>query len=60
MFLDNCPEEMEFFNNFIDKGLLYRLNHVINSDFARVSYTDAIKELEKHNDEFQYKVIMGS
>ena len=57
--LDNCPEEMEFFNNFIDKGLLDRLNHVINSDFARVSYTDAIKELEKHNDEFEYKVSWG-
>ena len=41
------------------KGLLDRLNHVINSDFARVSYTDAIKELEKHNDEFQYKVSWG-
>ena len=57
--LDNCPEEMEFFNSFIDKGLLDRLNNVINSDFARVSYTDAIKELEKHNDEFQYKVSWG-
>ena len=57
--LDNCPEEMEFFNNFIDKGLLDRLNHVINSDFARVSYTDAIKKLEKHNDEFEYKVSWG-
>ena len=57
--LDNCPEEMDFFNNFIDKGLLDRLNHVINSDFARVSYTDAIKELEKHNDEFEYKVSWG-
>ncbi len=57
--LDNCPEEMEFFNKFIDKGLLDRLNHVINSDFARVSYTDAIKELEKHNDEFEYKVSWG-
>ncbi len=57
--LDNCPEEMEFFNNFIDKGLLDRLNHVINSDFARVSYTDAVKELEKHNDEFEYKVSWG-
>ena len=57
--LDNCPEEMEFFNNFIDKGLLDRLNHVINSDFERVSYTDAIKELEKHNDEFEYKVSWG-
>ena len=57
--LDNCPEEMEFFNNFIDKGLLDRLNHVINSDFVRVSYTDAVKELEKHNGEFQYKVSWG-
>ena len=57
--LDNCKEEMEFFNNFIDKGLLERLNHVINSDFARVSYTDAVKELEKHNDEFEYKVSWG-
>lgn len=57
--LDNCPEEMEFFNNFVDKGLLERLNHVINSDFARVTYTDAVKELEKHNDEFEYKVSWG-
>ena len=57
--LDNCPEEMEFFNNSIDKGLLDRLNHVINSDFVRVSYTDAVKELEKHNGEFQYKVSWG-
>ena len=57
--LDNCPEEMEFFNNFIAKSLLDRLNHVINSDFARVSYTDAIKELEKHNDEFEFKVSWG-
>lgn len=57
--LDNCPEEMEFFNNFIDKGLLERLNHVINSDFVRISYTDAVKELEKHNNEFEYKVSWG-
>ena len=57
--LDNCPEEMEFFNNFIDKGLLERLNHVINSDFVRISYTDAVKELEKHNGEFEYKVSWG-
>lgn len=57
--LDNCPEEMEFFNKFIDTGLLERLNHVINSDFARVSYTDAVKELEKHNDEFEVKVSWG-
>ena len=58
--LDNCPEEMEFFNNFIDKGLLERLNHVINSDFVRISYTDAIKELEKNNDKFEYPVTWGT
>ena len=57
--LDNCPEEMEFFNQFVDKGLLGRLNHVINSDFVRISYTDSIKELEKHNEEFEYKVSWG-
>jgi len=57
--LDNCPEEMEFFNKFIDTGLLDRLNHVIHSDFVRVSYTDAVKELEKHNDEFEVKVSWG-
>lgn len=57
--LDNCPEEMEFFNKFVDKNLLNRLNHVINSDFARISYTDAVKELEKHNDKFDFKVSWG-
>lgn len=57
--LENCPEEMEFFNNFIDKGLLDRLNNVINSDFGRITYTDAIKELEKANEEFEYKVSWG-
>lgn len=57
--LENCPEEMEFFNKFIDTGLLDRLNHVISSDFARVTYTEAIAELEKHNDEFEYKVSWG-
>lgn len=57
--MDNCPEEMEFFNNFIDKTLLERLNNVVNSEFGRISYTDAVKELEKHNDEFEYKVSWG-
>ena len=57
--LDNCPEEMQFFNSFIDTGLLERLDNVINSDFARITYTDAIKELEKHNDQFEYKVSWG-
>ena len=57
--LENCPEEMEFFNNFIDKGLLDRSNNVVNSEFGRISYTDAVKELEKHNNEFEYKVSWG-
>jgi len=57
--LENCPEEMEFFNNFVDKTLLERLNNVINSDFGRITYTDAVKELEKHNDEFEFKVSWG-
>ena len=58
--LENCPEEMEFFNNFIDKGLLEKLNNVVNSDFVRITYTDAIKELEKNNDNFEFKVHWGS
>ncbi len=57
--LDNCPEEMEFFNKFIDTNLLERLKHVITSDFVRITYTDAVKELEKHNDDFEYKVSWG-
>ena len=57
--LEHCPEEMEFFNNFIDKTLLDRLHNVVNSDFGRITYTDAVKELEKHNDEFEYKVSWG-
>ena len=57
--LDTCPEEMEFFNNFIDNTLLDRLNNVINSDFVRISYTDAVAELKKHNDEFEFKVSWG-
>ena len=57
--LENAPEEMEFFNQFIDKGLLDRLHHVVDSDFGRITYTDAIKELEKHNDKFDYKVFWG-
>ena len=57
--LDNCPEEMNFFNSFVDKGHIERLVQVASSDFGRVTYTDAIKILEKHNDEFDYKVYWG-
>ncbi|MBQ7944314.1 MAG: asparagine--tRNA ligase [Lachnospiraceae bacterium] len=57
--LENAPEEMEFFNQFVDKGLIERLQHVANSEFGHITYTDAITELEKHNDEFEYKVSWG-
>lgn len=58
--LENAPEEMEFFDKFVAPGLLERLNNVINSEFGRISYTDAIKELEKNNDKFEYKVTWGT
>ena len=57
--LENCPEEMEFFNQFVDNTLLERLQNIINSEFGRISYTDAVKELEKVNDKFEYKVSWG-
>ena len=57
--LENAPEEMAFFNQFVDKGLIERLQHVANSEFGHITYTDAIAELEKHNDEFEYKVSWG-
>ncbi len=58
--LENAPEEMKFFNNFVDKGLIDRLTHVAESEFARVTYTEAIEILEKHNDKFDYKVSWGA
>lgn len=58
--LENAPEEMEFFNKFIDKGLLDRLNNVVSNDFARVTYTEAVEILKKNNDKFDYKVEWGS
>jgi len=57
--LENAPEEMTFFNQFVDKGLIERLNHVLSSDFGRVTYTEAIEILEQHNEEFDYKVSWG-
>ncbi len=57
--LEHAPEEMKFFNSFVDKGLLDRLNHVLNSDFAHVTYTEAVEILEKNNDKFEYKVSWG-
>ena len=58
--LEHAPEEMQFFNNFVDKGLLERLNHVADSEFAHVTYTEAIEILEKNNDKFDYKVSWGA
>ena len=57
--LEHCPEEMAFFNQFVDKGLLDRLHHVMTSDFGHVTYTEAVKMLEEHNDKFDYKVFWG-
>ncbi len=57
--LEKCPQEMEFFNSFVDKGLLERLQNVVSNDFGRVSYTDAVEILKKHNDRFDYKVEWG-
>ena len=57
--MENAPEEMKFFNSFVDKGLIDRLENVVSSDFARVTYTEAVEMLEKHNDKFDYKVSWG-
>ncbi|HIU78215.1 MAG TPA: asparagine--tRNA ligase [Candidatus Avilachnospira avicola] len=57
--LEQAPEEMKFFDSFIEKGLIERLNGIINSDFARITYTEAVELLEKHNDIFENKVEWG-
>ena len=57
--LDTCPADLEFFNKFVDKGLLDRLHNVVESDFAKVTYTEAIELLEKNNANFEYKVSWG-
>ena len=57
--LERCPDEINFFNSFVDKGLKARLEHVATSDFARVSYTEAVKILEENNDKFDFKVYWG-
>lgn len=58
--LENAPEEMEFFNTFIDNGLLSRLDNVVNSDFEHITYTEAIELLQKANESFVYPVKWGS
>ena len=57
--MEHAPEEMQFFNQFVDKGLLERLNTVVNSEFGHVTYTEAVDILMQHNDEFEYKVFWG-
>ncbi len=57
--LEHAPEEMAFFNQFVDKGLLDRLNNILNNDFGRITYTDAVALLEQHNDKFEYPVSWG-
>ena len=58
--LEHAPEEMNFFNSFVDKGLLDRLHNVVSSEFAKITYTEAIELLEKENDRFEYKVSWGT
>ena len=57
--MEHCPDELRFFNSFYDKGLLERLERIVSSDFARITYTDAVAELEKVKDRFEYPVYWG-
>jgi asparaginyl-tRNA synthetase len=58
--MENAKEEIEFFNSFVEKGLVEKLNNVVNSDFGRIDYTDAIEILKKNNDNFDYPVQWGT
>lgn len=58
--LDKCPAELEFFNNFMDKGLLERLHGIVESDFAKVTYTEAVKLLQESGEKFQFPVFWGT
>ena len=58
--LEHCPQDMEFLNEFVDKGLIDRLKLVASSDFGRITYTEAVDILMQHNDEFEYKVEWGT
>ena len=57
--LEQAPEEMQFFNKFVDKGLLQRLQHILDSKFGHITYTEAVDMLKQHNNEFEYKVSWG-
>ena len=58
--LEHCPQDIEFFNQFVDKGLKERLTNLVNSEFVRLTYTKAVELLQPHNDKFQYKVEWGT
>ena len=58
--MERCPDDLAFFNSFVDKGLIERLQHVASSDFGRITYTDAVELLKQHNDRFDYKVDWGT
>ncbi len=58
--MENAPEEMEFFNNFIDKTLFQRLENVVGSEFAHITYTEAVEILKKEKDRFEYPVEWGA
>lgn len=58
--LENAPQEMEFFNSFIDNTLLARLDNVVNSEFGHVTYTEAVELLKKHKESFEYPVEWGA
>lgn len=58
--MENCSDELDFFNNFVDKGLVERLSGVASAEFAQLTYTEAVEILEKNNDKFEYKVSWGS
>ena len=58
--IEHAKEELAFFNQHIDTGLIERLEHVLHSEFGHITYTEAIEILEKNNDAFQYKVHWGS
>ena len=57
--MEHCPEEMQFFNNFVDKGLLERLQHIVDSEFVRITYTEAVEILQKSGKKFEYPVEWG-
>ena len=57
--LEKCPDDMAFFNEFFDKGLLDRLNALVEAEFAHVTYTEAVEKLIEHKDEFEYPVFWG-